>query len=403
MGSPVKSTFVAAALGGAVTAAALVGAGAAGIGGTTTTVIQPQSLRSSLGEPLLQRSRSDREDPAAALTAREIYKRDAPGVVFISADVVRQGATQSPFDVFGEAQPQRSTGSGFVVDDKGYILTNHHVVDGAAAVQASFSDRTVRPAKIVGSDPDNDLALLKVEADGIDLVPLAMGDSSSVQVGDPTIAIGNPFGYERTLTTGVVSALQRRITGPSNQTIDNVIQTDAAINPGNSGGPLLDAAGRVIGVNSQIASAAGGSVGIAFAVPINTAKAVIPALRETGTVRRAWLGVHGLDIDGSLETLKLPAKTGVLVESVDEGGPAQRAGVRGGEQESVVIGGLPVTLGGDVIVAINGNPVHGMADVKAVIDGSKPGDEVRLDLIRDGERQTLTVPLGDKPPLAPSE
>ena len=231
-----------------------------------------------------------------------------------------------------------------------------------------------------------------------------MGDSSSVQVGDPTIAIGNPFGLDRTLTTGVVSALQRRITGPSNQSISNVIQTDAAINPGNSGGPLLDAAGRVIGVNSQIASASGGSVGIGFAVPINTAKAVIPALRETGTVRRAWLGVHGIDIDGSLETLRLPVKTGVLVDTVDESGPAQAAGLRGGsEPASIVVGGLPVRKGGDIIVSINGNPVHGMSDVKAVIDGSEPGNEVRLEVLRGGDRQTINVPLGEKPPLAPSE
>ena len=202
----------------------------------------------------------------------------------------------TPFDVLGTTAPSEATGSGFVIDEDGLILTNAHVVAAATDIRVTFSDGHTVAAKPLGKDLDTDLALLRVDPDGLDLKPLELGDSGTVQVGDPTVAIGNPFGLERTLTTGVVSALQRRLTAPSGFTIDNVIQTDAALNPGNSGGPLLDAAGRVIGINSQIATgggSAGGSIGIGFAVPVNTAKDVIPQLEEAGHVERAYLGIQG--------------------------------------------------------------------------------------------------------------
>ena len=204
-------------------------------------------------------------------------------------------STQSPFDVFPRQQENISTGSGFVLDKKGHILTNAHVVASSLDVRVSFSDHRTVAARVVGKDPDTDLAVLSVNPKEVDLHPLALGDSSAVRVGDPTVAIGNPFGLERTLTTGVVSALQRRITAPSGFAIEDVIQTDAAINPGNSGGPLLDAAGRVIGVNSQIATGgdgASGSVGIGFAVPVATVKRVMPELERAGRVRRPFLGVR---------------------------------------------------------------------------------------------------------------
>src|SRR5215211_1910319 len=234
--------LAAAVLGGGVTAGVLIGAGTVG-GGETTTIMQQSPLTAA--SPASQ-SRS------GGLTARDIYRRAAPGVVFVRARSVQE--TQSPFEIFPRQQENLSTGSGFVLDDEGHILTNAHVVASSLDVRVSFSDHRTVAARVVGKDPDTDLAVLAVSEEGLHLHPLRLGDSSAVRVGDPTVAIGNPFGLERTLTTGVVSALQRRITAPSGFAIEDVIQTDAALNPGNSGGPLLDATGRVIGVNSQIAT-----------------------------------------------------------------------------------------------------------------------------------------------------
>ena len=273
------STVLAAAVGGGITAAALLGAGV---------------VESGEDSDSIQASLSGRQAPAltavagGGLEAREIYKRDAPGVVFVRAQTLRTDPT--PFDVFDTSQPTEATGSGFVIDEDGLIVTNAHVVAAATAIQVTFSDSKTISATPVGTDLDTDLALLRVDPEGLELEPLELGDSETVEVGDPTVAIGNPFGLEQTLTTGVVSALQRRLTAPSGFTIENVIQTDAALNPGNSGGPLIDASGRVIGINSQIATGGengGGSVGIGFAVPVNTAKEVIPQLKEDGHVERA--------------------------------------------------------------------------------------------------------------------
>ena len=287
------STVLAGVIGGGITAAALLGAGAVDGDEPADTI---GAALAGKGAPALTAS------AGGGLGAREIYKRDAPGVVFVRAQTLRTDPT--PFDVYDTTQPTEATGSGFVIDEDGLILTNAHVVAAATAIQVTFSDAHSVSAKPVGKDPDTDLALLRVDPEGLDLRPLELGDSDTVQVGDPTVAIGNPFGLERTLTTGVVSALQRRLTAPSGFTIENVIQTDAALNPGNSGGPLLDASGRVIGINSQIATgggnASGGSVGIGFAVPVNTAKEVIPQLEEAGHVARAYLGIQGSTAAGGV-------------------------------------------------------------------------------------------------------
>ena len=401
-----KSTFapvlLAALMGAGITAGGLLGAGV--VGGESTTVVQQAPLGAG-----------GASDPgpsggAKALTARDIYRRDAPGVVFIRSQVVERGS--SPFDLFGNPQGQEqsvSTGSGFVVDDEGFILTNAHVVDGATDVRVSFSDNKTREARIVGKDQSTDLALLKVDTAGLDLRPLALGDSKTVQVGDPTVAIGNPFGLDRTLTTGVISALQRRISAPNGFGIDNVIQTDAAINPGNSGGPLLDAAGRVIGINSQIATGAGGasgssggSVGIGFAVPVNTAKEVIPQLKADGRVQRAYMGVTGVGIDQSLAPLNLPARTGVLVQEATEGGPAADAGIRGGTPGQATVNGGALALGGDVIQQIDGEAIDSMDDIVRIVDGHKPGDQVSVKVLRDGRALTMRVTLENRPARAPS-
>ena len=238
-----------------------------------------------------------------------MYVKDAPGVAFVTSTIVEK--SESPFNLFGgESQQQgKATGSGIVIDTNGTILTNYHVVENAIKVTVSFGKGKSVEAKVVGKDPSNDLAVLRIPTEGLTLHPLTLGNSSAVTVGDPVYAIGNPFDLERTLTTGVISALQRQITAPNGFTIDNVLQTDAPINPGNSGGPLLNTAGQVIGINSQIETggSGGGSVGIGFAVPINTAKSEITQLEKGGTVRGAYLGLTSLTIDGSLSALNLPS------------------------------------------------------------------------------------------------
>jgi S1-C subfamily serine protease len=376
--------------------AALAGAGpGAGVvllagheGSATRTVVQQAPLATRGGH----RSQGT---VAAGLTPRDIYRRTAPGVVFIRAQVAQQAA-DSPF--FPQEAPGESTGSGFVLDRAGTILTNAHVIAGAEKVTVQLGGKRVVAADVVGRDSSSDLALLKVEPRGLGLRPLPLGESRAVQVGDPTIAIGNPFGLDRTLTTGVVSALQRRIRAPNNFEINHVIQTDAAINPGNSGGPLLDATGRVIGVNSQIET--GGesrqSAGIAFAVPIDTAKRVIPQLRDRGRVDRPYLGLTSRTIDPALRGLDLPARSGALVQVVAPGSPAAVAGIIGGDIPTETPDGS-VRIGGDVIRSVDGKPVLAADDVGEALAGHRPGDEVAVIVLRVRGRRTLHVRLGQRP------
>ncbi len=387
-GSTIPVALVSALLGGAVaaTGVALLDLGAES---TTTTVLQQAPLSAPDGRIVA----------GGAMTARDLYKRDAPGVVFIRADVVQTQA--SPFD-FGAPSPQQgtSTGSGFVIDDDGDILTNAHVIDGAVKVTVQLADKQVADARVVGKDSSSDIALLKIDPDGLNLTALELGSAKKVQVGDPVIAIGNPFGLDRTLTTGVVSALQRRITAPNGEGISNVIQTDAAINPGNSGGPLIDAAGRVVGINSQIQTGSdgggGGNVGIGFAVPIDTAKQILPQLKTTGKVQRAYLGVSSLTVDGSLRPLDLPTKNGVLVQTVQAESPAAKAGIRPGSY-SAQLGGNDIVLGGDVIQSLDGKPVTTSDELATRISSHKPGDEVTIGLLRGKRQLTLRTKLASRP------
>jgi len=381
--SAAPAALAAAVFGGAAGAAVVA---VTDTGGTkTTTVVQQAPLSAS---PAANTSSS------GSLTPRDIYKRDAPGVAFIRSEIVQR--TNSPFDFFGpQVQRGEASGSGFVIDKSGDILTNAHVIDGAVKVTVSFSDNKEVSATVVGKDVSDDLALLKVNPDGLNLHPLALGSAKDIQVGDPTIAIGNPFGLERTLTTGVVSALQRRISAPNGFAIRNVIQTDAAINPGNSGGPLLDAAGRVIGINSQIETggSGNGNVGIGFAVPIDTAKQALSALKQGHSVQRAELGVTTLTIDSSLNGLNLPVKSGVLVQSVQHGSAADKAGLKGGDI-SAQVAGQDVVLGGDIITKVDGKSVATADDLANVIQGHKPGDKVTITYIRDGKEKSADVTLG---------
>jgi S1-C subfamily serine protease len=339
-----------------------------------------------------------RQASGDGLTVNQIYEKDSPGVVFIRAQSAPR--PPSPFDPFGGGGGS-ATGSGFVIDREGHILTNAHVVDGAERIEVTLgnvdSSEPVN-ARVVGEDASTDLALLEVDAPSDQLHPLALGDSTQLQVGDSVVAIGNPFGLDRTVTTGIVSALQREIRAPNGFTIDNVIQTDAAINPGNSGGPLLGADGRVIGINSQIESAGGnGNVGIGFAVPINTAKEVVQQLLADGTVEHAFLGISGADLTPQLaDVVNLPDRQGALVQTVVSGGPADDAGIKGGDA-TVTIGGQRVRVGGDLITAIDGQAVTGMDDVISVVNQKQPGDDVELRLVNGEQERTVTVTLGDRP------
>lgn len=337
---------------------------------------------------------------ATPLSSREIYKRDAPGVVFIKSQVTRTGT--DPFGFGGEPQSGVSTGSGFVISKSGFILTNFHVVDGASNITVTFDDRRTVPARVVGRDASTDLALLKVNPAAASLHPLKLGDSSRAQVGDPVLAIGNPFGLDRTLTTGVVSALQRELRSPNGFTINDVIQTDAAINPGNSGGPLLNTAGEVVGVNSQIETGGGsssGNVGIGFAVPINTARKILPQLEQGKSVERGWLGVEVATVDESLASLKLPAASGALIQRITPGSPAVKAGLRGGTRTRNVAG-QEVTVGGDIIVEANGRPIRTASDLQAAIGGEAPGAKVRITVKRGDKTITETVTLAKRPDQA---
>jgi S1-C subfamily serine protease len=351
--------LLSALVGGGVAAGAvlLVTEREASDGQVRTTVVQQA--------PLARNS-----DDAEGLTPAEIYRRDAPGVVFITAEVVE--TQTSPFDLFPTERRGQSTGTGFVIDKRGSILTNAHVVENARRVTARFADGKTVTARLRGTDPSTDLALLVVDPAQVRLRPLTLGTSADVEVGDPTVAIGNPFGLDQTLTTGVISAKQRRIPAPNQFQIDDVLQTDAAINPGNSGGPLIDAAGRVIGINSQIrtSESGGGSIGIGFAVPIDTAKRVVPDLRAKGRVDRAYLGV----------TTTTTAQ-GAFVRNLVPGGPADDAGI------------LPT----DVIVAIGGTPIRSGDDVTDAVDAHRPGETVPVEVLRDGKRERLRVALEQRP------
>ncbi len=380
----------AALLGGAV---AISGAALLGdLGGGTTTVIR-ESSSPPAGATTTSVSESD------ALSINEIYRRSAPGVVQITS-TTKAGTEVDPF--FGtpfSTGPQQALGSGFVIDRAGHIVTNYHVVEGADDIEVSFSSRDTLKARVVGSDPSTDLAVLQVDTSARALTPLSLGDSDKVQVGDDVVAIGNPFGLDRTATAGIVSALQRDVTAPNGYTIDHVIQTDAQINSGNSGGPLLSARGDVIGVNSQIATAQGstGNVGIGFAIPSNTVKSVAAQLIRSGKVERAFLGVGVSPIGSELaRTFRLPVDAGLLVENVVAGSGAAKAGLKGGDTK-VVVAGESYTLGGDVIVAADGEQMATLEELRGFLATRKPGDEITLDIYRGEKQLTLHVELGRQP------
>lgn len=326
--------------------------------------------------------------PDEALNVR-IYKLASPAVANILTRAVQ-------YDFFWGAVPSEGAGSGFLIDAEGHVLTNYHVIEGAQEIEVTLGDRSRYPAKIVGGDQRNDIALLKIELRGKKVAPLPLADSSALQVGQRVLAIGNPFGFQSTLTTGVISALGRLVQTGDQTFIDEAIQTDAAINRGNSGGPLLNSHGEVIGINSAIYTPTGTTAGIGFAIPINTAKQIAEDLIKEGRVRRAYLGVQGTDLWPELaEALELPVQEGMLVERAVEGSPAARAGIRGGTR-AVRAQMRVLLIGGDVIVAINGQKISNQLDLNVQLNRHRPGDVITITLYRGRRKMDVSVTLGDR-------
>ncbi len=374
-----------AVLGGAVAVAGVALLG--GLDGDTTVVTETVPSQSTVSVP--------RE---SAMSINEIYKRAAPGVVQITSTSNGQTSVNPSTDPVPQV-PAQALGSGFVIDKAGRIVTNYHVVQGADQIRVSFSNRDTVEAELVGTDPSTDLAVLQVDESASALTPLPLGDSARVEVGDQVVAIGNPFGLDRTATAGIVSALQRLIRAPNQFTIDHVIQTDAPINHGNSGGPLLNARGQVIGVNTQIETGGvdTGNVGIGFAVPSNTVKDVVAQILGTGRVDHAYLGIGGQAVNADVaETYKLAADAGVLVESVTSGSGAEKAGLKGGETE-VVVAGQTYVLGGDIIVAVDGAQIGSIEELRDAIAAHKPGDKISLEIYRGAKKTSVSVTLGRQP------
>lgn len=392
---PFSSPFGSGILGGVVALALAIAVVASGLitvdntntssSGSATTVAQAPV---SASQPV----------SGSARTVGQVYDQDGQGVAYIEAQE-KPATSTSPF---GSQQSGggTATGSGLLIDDAGHVLTNAHVVDNAKSVTVKFGDGETLPAKVLGADDSTDVAVLSVDPSKVAAKPLQLGDSGAVQVGDPAIAIGNPYGLDRTVTTGIISALQRSISAPNGFTISDVLQTDAAINPGNSGGPLLDANGRVIGINSQIATGSGGSgsVGIGFAIPIDSAKSVASQIIDGGSVQHAYLGIEGADLTSQLaQALNLPVDQGAIVQKVTPGGPAADAGLQGGGSATVSVEGARVRAGGDLITAVDGSPVTGMDDLISAINAKQPGESVTLTVLRDGSKQSVDVKLGDRP------
>jgi S1-C subfamily serine protease len=314
-----------------------------------------------------------------------VYRRNIPAVVNITSKAVT-------FDFFYGLVPQEGQGSGFIIDKEGHVLTNYHVIADARQLEVTLHNKRKYRATVVGTDPSHDLAVIQIKAP--DLTPVVMGDSKNLQVGQKVYAIGNPFGLSGTLTKGIVSSI-RPVQEPSGNTIDEAIQTDAAINPGNSGGPLLNWRGEVIGINTMILSSVGQSAGIGFAVPINTAKAVLSDLLTLGRVRRPALGVKTIPISPELaDQMGLAADYGLLIVQVVPGGAAERAGLRGGN-ERAYLGNIPIMVGGDLIVGIDGQDVQDQQDLGRIMNNHRSGDTVRVTVYRGKKKLDVNVTLGE--------
>jgi len=334
--------------------------------------------------------------PASAMTEDErnnidLYKRLAPGVVNITSTVLER-------DFFLNIVPRQGAGSGSIIDAKGHILTNHHVIEDARKLEVTLANDKKYTAKFIGSDPDTDLAVLKIDAPARELQVIPMGSSKDLEVGQKVLAIGNPFGLGQTLTTGVISSLGRSLRSTTGILVEDIVQTDASINPGNSGGPLIDSSGRMIGINTAIFSPTGANVGIGFAIPVDTAKKVMHQLIERGRYAHPWLGATLTTLSEELAGyFRLPVTYGAMIVEVVPGSPADKGGLRGGDRRAQ-IGNRILLVGGDVIVQVDGRTVRDADEVIREIRDRKPGDRVKLDVVRwDGSRKTMAVKLGERP------
>ena len=320
-----------------------------------------------------------------------IYELLNEGVVNITTEKLA-------FTWFFDPVPQEGgTGSGSIIDAQGYVLTNNHVVTEAYKVYITLADGDRYEGEVIGTDPENDLAVIKFDPGGRDLVTIPLGSSTDLRVGQKVLAIGNPFAFERTLTTGIISGLGRPVRGSGTFVIQDMIQTDASINPGNSGGPLLNSTGQMIGINTMIYSPSGGSVGIGFASPIDTAKRIIPDLIQYGTVRRGWIDIVPVQLEPSIvRYARLPVNTGILVSRVVGRGNADRAGLRGGS-ERVRYGRSYIYLGGDIIIQIGGVVIETLSDYFSALESTKPGDSVEVVLVRSGRERRAEIILSERP------
>jgi len=332
---------------------------------------------------------------AQALTDDEknnvtIYQKASPSVVNVISTVITR-------DFFLNAIPREGSGSGSIIDARGHVLTNNHVIRDAKKLEVTLADGSKWPATLVGTDPDNDLAVIKIDAPVDKLKPLPLGDSQKLQVGQKVLAIGNPFGLGLTLTTGIISSLGRNIRSEVGTMIEDLIQTDASINPGNSGGPLLNSEGEIIGINTAIISPTGGSVGIGFAIPVNTAKRIVPQLIAKGYVTYPWAGASVQPLFPELaRVLKLKVERGAMVVAVTPGGPADKAGLRGGNRQ-IQAGNVQLIVGGDVITRVNQREVKDADDLIKYIRERKPGDTATLRILRDGEFKEVNITLQERP------
>ena len=400
-----RTRTIATALGVLVAGAAGAGialALASAFGSLTTTTIVKQNVAAP---NTLQTASATN---GKALTTSEIYDRTAPGVV----QVTTKSIVQSQSDPFSpgqsQSQVQEALGSGFVIDKQGHIVTNYHVVEGANSIEVLFSNNVTTRATVVGTDESTDVAVLKVDVSPSALTPLSFGDSSALEVGDGVVAIGNPFGLDRTITAGIVSAIYNLedsstaspLRSPTNNFPIAAIQTDAAINHGNSGGPLINSLGQVIGVNSAIetGSTSQGNVGIGFAVQSNTVKQVVAQILESGKASHAYLGIGFKPITSELASLyRLPVKEGLLVIDVTKGSGAAKAGLKGGTRD-VTVSGHTYTIGGDIIVAADGESVGSSGGkLGNIIAERKPGDKLVLEIYRGDKKMNVTATLGDRP------
>jgi S1-C subfamily serine protease len=388
------AALLVASVAGGVVAVAV--ASLAGVGEHTTTVREVSGNAFPPSDVGLERS-------GRALTLRDIYRNDAPGVVQVTSTTTVSGPRSKWFgnSFAPETQVKRYLGSGFVIDKAGYIVTNDHVVADAHVIYVSFSNSDAMKAQIVGRDPSTDVALLKVEASSRALKPLGLGNSDTVQVGDQVAAIGNPLGYDRSISAGIVSALQRSLRSPDGSPIDRVIQTDALLNHGNSGGPLLNAQGQVIGVSSAVASWGGGrqqNSGIGFAIPINTVRDVVAQLKTHGHVDHPLLGVLGRSVTPAMKKqFGLPVQRGVLVERIILGSGAEQAGLQGGTAQ-VVVAGESYRLGGDLIVTAGGQDAASTERLREIVAEHKPGDTLSIEYYRGSDRRSADVKLGRQSP-----